>query len=286
MDRSSATALMPEELLEHMKVPEQPRVYLLGCLDRRVTLYSQQTRALNLVHALSVTGRLTTGARIAVIGGGVAGLTAAAGAALKGYHVTLLERERRLLHLLAGCDKRWLHPRIYDWPAPDSLRDDTEDLGVLTWSADAASRVAEQILAGWESVKARAGDRIREITGVRRVGLKPGSGSTRKITWEEPGLQSGTFDAVIIAVGFGIERPLDPIRLRSYWRDDDLAQGDFAAGRRVFISGLGDGGLTDLLRACMDDFRHENVVRELARGTRHTRSARRIRGQGQPVRLS
>lgn len=56
--------------------PPEP-IYVLGSFERRVTLYAQQVRALNLAFVLFDTGRLTPGATVAVIGGGASGLTAA-----------------------------------------------------------------------------------------------------------------------------------------------------------------------------------------------------------------
>src|SRR4051812_48144348 len=86
---SSITA---SALLQHMAVPDNNGVYLLGCLERRVTLFSQQMRALNLIYSLFEEERVGTGDRVAVVGGGAAGLTAAVAAALCGCHVTLLEK--------------------------------------------------------------------------------------------------------------------------------------------------------------------------------------------------
>ena len=87
-------------VLAHMRVPGEPAVYVLGSFERRVTLYSQQVRALNLVHALTNGGHLTPGQHVAVIGGGVAGLTAAAALLHLGLNVTLLEKQADLLPLI------------------------------------------------------------------------------------------------------------------------------------------------------------------------------------------
>jgi hypothetical protein len=50
--------LSPNELLKHTQVPEFPCVHLLGELESRVTVYSQQIRALNLVYSLFDQGRI------------------------------------------------------------------------------------------------------------------------------------------------------------------------------------------------------------------------------------
>ena len=57
-----------------------PGIYLIGSLERGVTVYSQQTRAHNLIWALwelQKNGRRALG-RVAIVGGGITGLTAAA----------------------------------------------------------------------------------------------------------------------------------------------------------------------------------------------------------------
>jgi hypothetical protein len=75
--------ISPAQMLTHMEVKSEPGLYVVGCFERRVTLYAQQVRALNLVYALSHEKRLDAGASIAVVGGSVAGMTAAAGAAVQ-----------------------------------------------------------------------------------------------------------------------------------------------------------------------------------------------------------
>lgn len=41
-----------EAILEYMSLPGKSNVYLVGVHARRVTIYSQQVRALNLVDAI------------------------------------------------------------------------------------------------------------------------------------------------------------------------------------------------------------------------------------------
>ncbi len=62
--------MTPHALIQHMEVPGEPGVFVLGCFERRVTLYSQQVRALNLVHSLFAEGRLREGDRVAIVGAG------------------------------------------------------------------------------------------------------------------------------------------------------------------------------------------------------------------------
>jgi NADPH-dependent 2,4-dienoyl-CoA reductase/sulfur reductase-like enzyme len=94
------------------------RVFVLGVNERRVTLYSQQCRALNLIWLLHETGVLKSSSpgRVAVVGAGAGGLTAAAGAACKGHEVFLLNKSLDAMPQQRFARHRWLHPRIFDWP--------------------------------------------------------------------------------------------------------------------------------------------------------------------------
>src|SRR5271157_30913 len=89
--------------------------FALGTFERGITLFRQQLRALNLIYAF-VEARTADGqrlieekARIAVVGGGAFGVTAAAAAAYAGFETTLFERQQELMHLQRGCDTRWVH---------------------------------------------------------------------------------------------------------------------------------------------------------------------------------
>src|SRR4051794_37203117 len=59
-------------------------LYLLGTFEKGLTIYNQQVRALNLVWAMIQTAPKAALRKVAVIGGGFAGLTAAAGLLEKG----------------------------------------------------------------------------------------------------------------------------------------------------------------------------------------------------------
>jgi NADPH-dependent 2,4-dienoyl-CoA reductase/sulfur reductase-like enzyme len=107
-------------VLLHMSVATEPRLYVLGSYETRVTIYSQQIRAFNLAYALASVGQLGANSRVAVVGGGVAGVTFAAAASRMGGTVVLFERRSQILHLLRGCHTRHLHPNVYDWPSRSS----------------------------------------------------------------------------------------------------------------------------------------------------------------------
>ena len=187
------------DVLTHMRVEEG--LYVVGCFEKRVTLLSQQVRALNLVHSLRIEGLLAEGSSIVVIGGGVAGLTAAAGAARLGCEVTLLERGEAPLDLFRGNHTRWLHPHLYDWPKAEAYGVEA-GLPLLDWRAGLAEDVVRQMPAGWDTLPER--DHIKVFTGVDITDL--GSGSPRRLTWNAQGHKTEKFALVILAVGFGLER--------------------------------------------------------------------------------
>ncbi|HYI01870.1 ATP-binding protein, partial [Hyalangium sp.] len=255
--------MAPSEILKQMEVPGEPGIFVLGCFERRVTLYSQQVRALNLIHALFTEKRLQTGSRVAIVGGGAAGMTAAAGAAVRGCEVTLLEEQTELLLLFRNNRLRWLHPHIYDWPEASS-ENEHAGLPLLDWSAGLAGDVATQLLASWTPMAAQY--RIAVHPKVRDVQQRLVPSRERKLEWNDTGHHQQTFDAVILAVGFGIETKQEDTPFRSYWVNDGLDHrfdtSDRTERRNYLVSGTGDGGLVDLFRIRIADFRHERIVQE------------------------
>ena len=229
-----------------------------------MTVYSQQVRALNLIWALSRQATLKSQS-IVIVGGGVAGVTAAAAAMLNGAHVTLLERHDELLHLQRGCHTRYLHPRIYEWPHRDARRASAQ-LPILNWSVGSASDVATRILADYHRIRLHCVERqatgatLEEITKVRNIHISK-DGST--IMWD--GARPRTPRAIILTIGFGIERTVAGLPRRSYWRVDSLTQTPLDSMDHeylVLVAGTGDGGIIDVLRASLKEFDHGGFLDE------------------------
>ncbi len=259
-----------------------PGVFVLGCLAQGVTVYGQQVRALNLAAALSALGKSNARSvkRVAVIGAGMAGLTFAAAVILSSpatASVTLFERRWDLCPLQQGCDTRWLHPNIYDWPSPASHNPDA-GLPVLSWYAGRASDIAADMLASFARYAALAErasrPKLKVVLGATHVVADL---ATRRLEWmgyrtqrsgnhfllEQQEGDTQQFDCIVIAAGFGLERETSG-GVGSYWRNDSLGQPQLGGGQQVYVvSGYGDGGIIDLCRLTIERFRQDLILEEL-----------------------
>ena len=162
-----------------MSVEGRDNVFLLGTFARYVTIYAQQVRALNLVSALVRGGRLSPRSQVGVVGGGIAGVTAAAAAALaEAGRVSLFEREPSLMRLQRNCEKRFVHPHIYDRPAPGAM-DNHAGLPLMNWEANTAAHVVDQLEKAWEDIRLRVGDRLdKPVCGVGQIQFVSGDEAT------------------------------------------------------------------------------------------------------------
>jgi hypothetical protein len=256
-------------------------IYLLGNLEGAVTVYGQQMRAHNLLWALSQecgTHARVPPSSIAVIGAGIAGLTAAAAALalFKDAAVTVFERQTDVCPLQQGCDTRWLHPRVYDWPAPGS-RTPSAGLPLLSWREGRASDVARQIITGFGEICSPPDtkDRIAVMLDVRHLLVDD---RAVRIEWVgRTTVRSGVFfradsshggntrfDLIIVASGFGREDVEPPFPMTRYWQNDALGQPDLSDMKNTFmVSGFGDGALVDLCRLTIERFRQDRILDEL-----------------------
>jgi FAD dependent oxidoreductase len=261
--------LHPHHLLSWMEIPAYPKAYILGSFARHVTIYSQQMRAFNLVDALCKTGQLSNRVSVAVVGGGIAGLTAAAAAAVRGAEVTIIERDEDFFPIQRHAGKRYLHPHIYDWPLYE-LKEGQEDVAnfpFLGWKADEAEVVFRELKKGWKDFCSNFKEmgRPKKLMGARFIGLSHKSErDCLELTVREkdrPGPTLITAQIVILALGFG--REIERADIQKYW---DEAPFDSVPRTTLkwLVSGYGDGGLTDLMRLCIKDFRHDEFVKKFA----------------------
>lgn len=223
------------------------QIYHMGPFARRISFATQQTRALNLIWALHSSKKIRAGHRVAVIGGGLAGVTAAASLAKLDCKVTLFERNDAVLLQQAGTRHRIVHPNINHWP--EKPVHPTTELPIFDWFAAECAFAIGEISSDWAS----------EIAKIQNVEVVPGVTVERHIPERDnrvsfrmsPNKSTESFDAAIITTGFAEERSLENYRheFKSYWRPDDLEEDRDANSSRSFVvCGCGDGGLIDALR--------------------------------------
>lgn len=269
----------------------KPGLYLIGSLERGVTVYNQQLRAHNLVWSLWELheGRLRDTKKvgrngikidsIAIVGGGITGLTTAACflSRFDKASVTLFEQLWDLCPLQQGADNRWLHPRIYEWPAYGS-RAPGASLPVLNWSEGRASDVARTVVSEFgefSNTFDESEERLTVFLGLRHFRI---SAARNEIDWvankaKRAGAffhigetQGGAakFDIIVLAVGFGLETPSSEYPTESYWRNEQRGQPILDGSRQNYVvSGYGDGALIDLCRLTIERYRQDTILYEL-----------------------
>lgn len=280
----TATLVGAEEALLGYKLSDEVPLYTIGSFDKQVTVLSQQTRALNLAWSLIETKKVPVRGdkkkcKVAIIGAGFAGMTFAAGLISKGADCDLYLFEQRdsLLPLQQGSDTRWLHPHIYDWPASGSEAS-AAMLPVLNWTAARSSDVVVQILSEWKQViQKNKQNKLKLFCNARHVQVARCQDQTDRVRLEwvgeertpEDGTILGfgevtngsaeTFDIVVLAVGFGMEKAK-----ASYWRNETVGQPSLNEPRRTYLlSGQGDGAMVDLFRIRISQFRQDRILDEL-----------------------
>lgn len=251
-----------DDIIAASKVPNTDGVFFLGCFESRVTLYAQQVRALNLADAIIASGRIRPKGRVAIVGGGAAGITAAAAFALEMpdlQAIDLYEWKHQLLNLQIGSTHRYLHPHIYDWPEAGALCLDA-GLPILNWTADTAGNVAEQLVQQFNAIQAKHGAlqvhygrRVTHVQPYARLGC-------RISTTRDPKGVDHLYDAVILSTGFGYERDLSD-RTFSYWDPVPQAASIRTADSEssILVSGNGDGGLVDFLTMALRAKSHQDL---------------------------
>jgi len=246
--------MKPNEIKDHFRIPNMEDCYLLLCDGPPVTVRSQQVRALNLLHALALDSENDNGIqgkRIAVIGGGAAEITFAAGAASLSAKVTLFEKSPQLLHMQLGCWHRPLHPEIFTWPEDTAYRP-VSHLPQLGWTTGRAHDVADTLLAQFEGIQARLKEKKRD--------LQVYYGTVVQVTPDRrviPHDDKEPFNLIILAVGFGVEELPYPLPWNSYWRIDPLDQtllDEDAGTPSIVVVGSGDGALVEIMRSCIQSF--------------------------------
>ena len=160
-----------QQILDAMSLPRDSNlrrhdIYMLGCFERKKTVYTQQTRALTLIHALFKAGKITPKTKVAIVGGGVSGMAAAIAASEVGARVVVIEQEAGLCPIQSDCRHRWLHPGFYDWPMAGCAAESTDfPVDALNWTAGSTYDVLDKLKRKFQEYRARknttTGDRTR-----------------------------------------------------------------------------------------------------------------------------
>lgn len=265
--------LTPADIIAGARIAAHPGIYTLGFYDTRITFYSQQVRGLELAHALQHEHLLPANARVAVIGGGAAGITLAAGLALQGgTYVHLFEKAHHLLPLQGDTHRRRLDPHIYDWPNPDADHE-LAQIPILDWSSGSAIDVRDAVLREFGEVRAATEGRLTVYERHEVTSIVPNA-VRFNVTFEREAVGGGRetarqeFDIVLLAIGFGIEPrfAIPNTETASYWRDAGVPGAEIDGNPRptFLVSGNGDGGLIDLIASASATFRHDDIVRGIA----------------------
>lgn len=240
------------------------KIYLLFPAGRRITVYAQQIRALTLIEALRQTTWMPEVQSVAIVGGGISGITAAMALHVadlrEGLKVSIFESRERLVPLQASCREKMLAPHIIDWPKAGSTTHHAE-LPLLEWTAAMAGEVAIDLMRQFDRIE------INKRVLTRVTGITPDAQGVA-LTIEQNGTTSTeNFEVVIVAAGFGLERLPAAIRTEtpSYWRCNWEQQVELinAGATEILISGLGDGGLIDFVLCSCPSLSHERLCRDL-----------------------
>ena len=228
----------------------RPGVVFVGPYGQRVSFASQQRRALNTVWAIEQANRIKSGSDVAVIGGGLAGLTVAAALLARNCIVWMYEAKPNVLVRQAQTKHRFIHPTVNFWP--ERGLSGTTQFPFFDWYSSYCSGVIDLIEAEWiEHFR----DNISETyfrTKVTDLGFDVADDKV-VVTAVGSGPASKKFDQVFVATGFGDEKEVEGALNIKYWDKDEIDVWD-DTGKAVFISGTGDGGLIDALRFVHAEF--------------------------------
>ena len=264
-DAASISYLL--EYLSALEIDDYEDVFVLGTFEKKKTFETQQIRAAILALA-SYLKDPTPKKHVAVIGGGLAGMTYAAVATKLGIETTIFELGDDLAPLQRDCFDRYVNPNLYDWPKL-STHEDCFTIGGLSWKHDFAGNIVRSVAEQLITIAVTANSSLllnpklgTEIKGLKR-GIEIGKDGKYYLHKDGGKLLFGAFDSVIFAVGYGIEdETVYDVRQVPYWHKFPLYKAAPAVRqgkKRILVSGSGDGGLIDLILATLENFDHSKI---------------------------
>lgn len=285
---------LAQKIIESTSNPKHGfALFSIGPYGNRISFASQQQRSLSLVWALHVFGILPASARyvhheesqtphkrVAIIGGGLSGITAAAALITTGHHCTVFERSDDLLPNLSNTN-RHIHPTINFWPL-EPLAPAT-DFPFLNWYEDSPNGIKEQISGDIEYLKKHPNFQPLLKTQVSALDVRSDTSYDDKDrvkiyfhtiydssnTDPNKDLEYRNFDLAIVCSGFAkSETPNYATDCTQYW-DNSLNNLENDANfrekyRHIVIAGSGDGGLIEETQALYKNFDNGLIISRFA----------------------
>lgn len=231
------------------------RLYCLGPNVGRISFLSQQLRALNLVWALSHENLIKKNDKVAVVGAGLSGVTAAVALRAHDCTVRIFDNGGRPLHRQRLVTHRSIYPNINWWPGDEAGLLATAELPFLGWRLGTCKGIVKDLETDWKRLTEESGNDLLFIRNKIVTSAVPEpANENRLIVTLDNREEYRNFDIVIVASGFGEERKFLDFERVSYWESDDLeGYRDGSNGKdQIIVSGFGDGGLIDALRCAYD----------------------------------
>jgi hypothetical protein len=232
------------------------------------------------VGALLQLGNISKETEIAVVGAGIAGLTAFVALSLMGAKVTLYEKEAAVLTLQSGTTHRYIHPSVNFWPDEDANR--TTDFPFFDWYSSICSTVISTFLLQWEGdpmANPHRRDPLQDPVLKDSTERDPVFDCELKFSRYDKvtkkvhlidnrpnrNVKRVEADLVLVAIGFGVEDDLEDTSQRPYWDKDLINYYYTSGGHNIIVSGAGDGGLMDCLRLVYQGFKSGDLALDLIR---------------------
>lgn len=248
-----------------------PNIFSIGPFSETVSFESQQCRALNIVWSLSENKFIKQGTTVAVVGGGLSGITAAVALAGYGCKVTIFEKGYCIFPGFQEASHRWLHPTFISWPFRNQRP--TTNFPFLNWCSNKCSAVIGEISEEWEQYFIKKNGPIKTRTSINVTFVQCKSDDDKVAVHIEEMNSDGLaikgesvdeFDLAILATGFGDEKIVTGADNQRYWEKDDLENYVKSFNfENIIVSGVGDGGITEICRLVYKGFEGGNVLLEI-----------------------
>ena len=251
MDRFTVAEIFEHHRIGHPKdvgVRPDRNLFVLGTHERTITIYSQQVRALNLVTAINSAERLAN-RDVAIVGGGLAGLTAAIACASAEANVKVYEGQE-LLSTFPRKGSREVYPKLFEWPR-QRWTSPNAALPILNWQVNSIGNLRTQWLK--EFRKATARSNLSCVEGKHVEAINEHKSGRYAVCVDN---DTRTYNVVIVAAGFGAPFPAVS-NGPAFWDGwDDTSIPDRG---NVVVGGSGDGGIQDLLFLAVNNFSWQRV---------------------------